>query len=212
MINMAMTKRQINAAQRKRYAIVYKQTGDSKLAHKARKWSDERILNELGVKVTKKVTKEAPLTKKERFKKQEKYKTEKGKFDIARHYGYTSEQALKAKKLAPEDIDFIIQSTTKIQKAYGEINNRNDRFEQWKIWSKHKLADMPPELINVAYEFNTRKSKNKKAYDPNARYGFMMVYYMYVEGYSINWVNRHIRPDKFEGNAVQSPKHTKKGY
>lgn len=189
--------------QRRRNAII-NATYNAKLADKAKFWSDDTIFNVLGIKVGKKEVRKANLKNTgERLAAQRLYESDKRNFDTAKKYGYTTEQAYKARKLKDKDIHFIIEATTTIQKAYGKIDTRQGRLNQWKVWASKNNADMPEDLKTLAFNFNAQTSKNKSPYDPNAKYGFSIVYYMYVEGYSIQWIKRHLKPDQFDGDQYK---------
>lgn len=88
-----------------------------------------------------------------------------------------------------------------IKRYTNPFQNDDDRRNNWATWS-HKKKDgtllMPRSIRKMAENLNM-----KKGYDPQASYGFMIVYYAYTEGVSIDIIERQFIVQDTEGELYQ---------
>jgi hypothetical protein len=157
-----MSKR--NELRQKKYALILSKTNDPKLAYAGRDWSWSRI-ESLSVKIPKSVK----LTP--RQKKLQSTRIKKEKLAIA--LGFTEQES---KTLASKSVVNIRQKALKDlptqKKVYhGTKDQRKANWNRWAVDKKYPpVFRMEAERINIMFGF-----------DPNASYGWAMVYYSYLE-------------------------------
>ena len=98
-----------------------------------------------------------------------------------------------------------ITETDKYNRAIRRYTNAfqsdDDRRSNWSVWSRKKKDGtllMPRSIRKMAESLNM-----KKGYDPNAAYGFMIVYYAYTEDVSIDVIERQFVVEDFEGELYR---------
>ena len=162
----------------RRYRSAVNSGIDSKLARQLRGRSDQYIYETYGVRVSKKIPKLKTLSKETRYKKQ---------LEI-RKYRYSVERGIKpdiAINLKKSNFKYIEErvryytpkeppKTVKISKV--EVS-RKDRIKKWGNWSKKENRESFPSVIKQqAQQINL-----KKGFDINAKYGFTVMFYAYIE-------------------------------
>ena len=132
-------------------------------------WSDARIERELGITVPKTIPKLKPLTEKARKRG-------------ARRLDHTV-YALQL-GLEPAEVRRVwrykkgkIDSTKEYLDGLKPYSHRSTRYKQWKSWSKKDALNFPPYLREKAVQYN-----REAGYDDQTKYGFMLVFYEYVDG------------------------------
>ncbi len=145
-----------------RYRVVRNYTGDPDLARRARSWSDKRIFDELGIKVTKTVPK-LRTYKPETYKKHE--------LLILAH---------RQKRGKPKEIK-------KKKTKRSLMSLRKDKWTQWsKDNSAGSIGSFPIAIERTAQEMNMRARKEFKnrEIDVNSRFGWGVTYESYIRGES----------------------------
>lgn len=163
-----------------RYQLIIENTGDTKLANRARSWSDDRILHELGFYIPKRIKHHRiaqppkpviiPIEKPIKAKKPKKL-TKQQIIDQAKHERYL---LAKAKRKAR-----IFQS----------------RVKEWANWSgpdKDRFYETDPtwrRLVNAVHRVNKLKGNS----DPDDKMGYSIVYNAFIHQESIaDWMEKMI--------------------
>jgi len=160
--------------QKLRYAAVRNAYADVETARKARYWSDERIYNELGVVLPKRVPKLRTFKQVTIQRKQRELK----RFQEAKNAGINIDLAIRLK------------STSR-----NKVTSVRERLDQWRIWASNDT--FPRMLVSEAMKIN-----RSEGLDPHASYGYTTVFYAYVENESIDKWHGELKADKFTGQAV----------
>lgn len=178
-----------------RYAVVRNATGDTALARKASQWSNERIEREFGVTVRKTELRPIEDTK----KAQRQYLNYKRYIEL----GFEPKQARNAKRTKPEKLEDV---TLKQRiKLFGK-KTPQDRKAQWKEWVRtidENGKNAIPQNINYLATQINHIALDRYATDDNARYGYAVVYYAYVNQMRIGDVMDVIRPERFSGDIYR---------
>ena len=180
-----------------RYAVVRNVTGDSTLDRKASQWSNERIQREFGV-----VVRKAPL------RPVAKTKTAQRTYRYYKQYlelGYTPEVARKLKNKKPLPIQIVKSFSKEVPSKFNKTT-KQDRKDQWSTWvktiNKNGKNAIPTEFKQYAAAIN-KFALSEFASDDNARYGYAVMYYAYVNQMSIEEVMDVLRPERFDGDIYQ---------
>ena len=192
-----MTKK-FNKLRQKRKIAVYNAYYDKDLANKARSWSDERILKELGITVPKHQPK---------LRKQPSQKTVELKQKELEHYRYgvlvaglEYKKAYQLKRYSKPRLvtsgEYYKQLKLGIKEFYTPENEKK-RIELWKQWSKDEI--LPPDVVSSAYKINknTMIEHGKRRLDVKNHYGFAVNFYMFVYGRDQSQVQRALKPDQW---------------
>ncbi len=171
-----------------RYQLIMESTGDSKLAAKARSWSNDRILHELGFYVPKKI-------------KHRKVKP------IIRQKPVIEAVSLKGKGKKPRKLTKKEIADAYKRQRYAEAKERRKkriktaRIKQWAVWSgvdKDRYYETDRTwrwLTNSARRVNRIKGfKNEegKNYSENEE-GYMIVYNAYIHQEPIaDWIEKMV--------------------
>jgi len=171
-------------------------TGDAQLADRARDWSLDRILNELGIIIKMKdiVTgKPEPLkrmTKKDVAEKQERL----DKFKYAIERDVSPLEARQYKRKSYDEIDRFIafdkpKNTVNLQ--YKRARTKKQRDALWIEYSKREGR------LPIQIEERAKRLNRSKGLDENDHYGFITLYYAFVENEPIARWATIIYPDKY---------------
>jgi len=186
-----MAKKFTRAERYKRnYRLIKNAYQDATLAKAAQSWSDQKLYDDLGVKVTKSMPKlrQVPKTKKAY------YNNKLIKFLDARDMGVSVKYAKQAYRTPKVKV--------LAQAEYNEVSgkkrvhtNKKRRMKLWGQWSTHFAkgkkttkgmkgdSNFPPELEEQAVKINRSiKLANGKRLDDHADYGYVATFYMFVEG------------------------------
>jgi len=182
-----------------RYRIVRNAYADPAIARKARGWSDERIERELGLKVTKSIPKLQTYDGPTVQRKREEYK----RFEYARSIGVESK---KARELRRRKTD------------------RSARKERWRDWCREEQrirekrkefrgyvrtfedGGFPESIREDAISLNrSTGTKDHNVFDEDARYGWAVRYWAYVNGWSMEYALSRIVPDDYIGDWYKGP-------
>lgn len=188
------------------YRNVRNYTGDVELARKARSWSDEKIFNELGIKLNKRVPKLVEYTP-ETYKRRQ---TEIQKFKIAIVRGYTPQEAYTLKRKSYKQIE--------PQRSVMFPSHSNTKANKRKIWQSWAKEDDYPQYIKEAVRrvnqlngFNrTKNPKTGKWDEPD--YGWAVVYYAYYYNITIDEAMQRLRPEAGTGGDFYKSLTTLKTY
>jgi len=199
--------------EQKRYTAVRNAYGDVKLANKARGWSDDRILNELGVKIPKSMPKlKAMPTDEAKTRKS----LELTKFQYARQQGIEPIEAIRVKQYKKSKIDATKDFLTISAKTLN-AETKLQRMRLWAEWSKpitrkkkkHSKTDpdiyietnnLPPALVKLARQINADTMMDEKHHaDRTDRYGFAVIYYAFVENRPVSDMQQQITIDRYSG-------------
>ena len=187
-----------NRIRKLKYATVMNYMGDHKLAREARDWSNFRILQTYGLKVGKRTPKIKPLGKRAKANRRIELK----KYLMALESGYSLDEAKEIKK---ETYSTIIAKAPENTLYKYKIKGRKNRRDVWADWSKQDMENMPTEVIDLAENINI-----SKGYDPNAKYGFAVVFYSYTENDPLSFWIKQLKPDIFmEGDLYRNMKRLK---
>ena len=196
-----MTK-QYNKLRQKRKIAVYNAYYDIDLANKARSWSNERILKELGVSIPKgtptKRKKPSAQTIKQKQKELEHYR-----YGVLVGLDYKNAFRLKryAKPKLESSSEYYKQKKVSV-KDFNIPANRSKRIDLWIEWSKNE--NLPPDVSKMARQLNrnTKIEHGKRVLDINDHYGFSVLFYMFVDDRSQESVQRTLKPDEWDSRRV----------
>ena len=188
----------------KRYASVRNATADTDLARKARKWSDKRIKEELGVIVPKykKTVPLKPIPKDPKVIQRKKRRLT--KYQYGRSIGLDYDEATKLKQNAKKRIkstkDYIDQRELDLNIAKLP-QTRQGRLELWREWSRDE--SLPPQLHKVAREINRTTTNKEGRLDDTDRYGYAVVFYAFIENESYDSMREKIKVNRYDGNRYE---------
>lgn len=175
---------------KQKYTLIKKTTGNSKLAQKARDWSEDRINREI-------LSMYAP-SKEVIIKRQMRSDNRRQKRLIIRNAGYSPVEADRMVSWSWKRINDALENNV--------VVNKKARRDRWKSMSKRRKLD--PESISLAQRLNRAKheellrrkgskkdsdglykieyiGKNRierKVFDKNHNFGWSIAYYVYTEG------------------------------
>lgn len=183
--------------EKRRYRSVLNATGDVQLARSMRGRSNSYIYQNYGVKIPKKTPEIKTYSKSTLYKK---------KLDT-RHYRYAVERgikpqdAIKLKKVSFEIIEEKARYYTPVDrpkriKKLTTEEMRDRRIKRWSNWSK-KDNDFPQLIKNIAEGINV-----KHGFDVNAKYGYTVMFYAFIEGESKKKWEKLIKADKVTEMAI----------
>lgn len=215
------TTRQERDTERKerRYRAIRNRYGDVKLANKARGWSNERIFNELGVRVPKSLPKLKPLPTAEQLKTKQR--------DLARfqesvkEIGLTPKKAVQLKRYSKRRRNTSKEYYNEIAKPVDNSSKaRSGRAIMWAQWSDDAL---PPEIHHLAKEINratvgdflVRGQLVTKRLDDTDHYGYAVAYLAFVNRQTPDEVMQYFKPAKDlndSGQYVRQNKRTRRAY
>lgn len=152
-----------------RYRVVRNYTGDPDLARRARSWSDKRIFDELGIKVTKTVPK-LRTYKPETYKKHE--------LLILAH---------RQKRGKPKEI----------KKKKKKVSKYKLRKQKWSQWSRDNSAGTIGSFP-IAIEQQAQEINRSMGFDENARYGWAVMYESYTRDEQVSIWQDKLMPSKFD--------------
>lgn len=185
--------------EKRRYRSVLNATGDVALARSMRGRSDTYIFENYGIKIPKKTPEIKTYTKETRYKKQ--LETRRYRYAVER--GIRPQDALKLKKSSFQVIEEKARYYTpvdrpkKIKKLTDE-EMRDRRVKKWSLWSKKDNKDGFPDFIkSQAQEINL-----KHGFDINAKYGFTVMFYAYIENESKDKWLKLIKADRVTEMAI----------
>ena len=184
---MALTK---NEKRKRNDRLVKNRYGNVILARRAREWSDKRLYNELGIKVTDSIPEivhhdERTLKRKDR---------ELDKFIYAKDIGLSIERSRGLVSYSKKRIKSSLDMTRVLDKPFN-YDNRKAREDLWSTWSAEGKT-MPPEIDRIARYYN--KQQNFDNYD---RYGYAFAFFLFVENEDEDATKQIMAPNKFTGEA-----------
>lgn len=164
----------------RRYNAVYNAWADTKIASRARFWSEKKIYNELGVIVPKRIPKRKTISK----TRKKTLSNQLEKFRVLILTEDPREAYLKSRGVKPK-VKKSKKKTSKDQEL------RKKRIAQWKVWSENK--SFPEDIKREARDINRRSlksyvSKNKLSkYESldlykNHSFGWAVMYNAYIWG------------------------------
>lgn len=161
---------------KRNYRLIKNAYNNAVLAKRAQTWSDERIYNELGVKITKSTPKLKVIPKEKNTYYERKLKN----FLYARELDIPVKEAkalttYRKKKIA-STADYL-DSISKKRVA----KNTERRIKLWRKWSANNNKLMPPAIEREAVELNRKMVVGGKQLDDDAHYGYMAKFYMYTK-------------------------------
>ena len=179
--------------ERRRYIAVRNRTYDTALARKARGWSDDRILETFGIRVPQRTPELKPLpTGKQLAQRKQQATLRIAKFNAARSQGATIERAKRLKNRSWA----TIRNETSIEPKPREkftSTTRENRMDQWSSWSRR--GNYPPQIKQRVKEIN-----REAGFDDNARYGWAVMFYSYIENESIDKWKDLLQADPHDGD------------
>lgn len=212
---MARTKTNLEKQAIRRQAI-YNKFGDSKLATKAKQWSDERIEYELGITVPK--TK--PVAKKFSKERKKELEIQKERFFEARNYllknygEFTTEdtkqiQELVKSRLSQKSIHASLDSNyesglpfTNLRKDIPKKVQKEGRLANWKKWASNNNL-YPRQIVKLARQYN-RENK----LDKDAKYGYAVCYYAYIGFKDPDLMAKELKPIDYKGELYINVRRT----
>lgn len=189
----------MNRAERykRNYRIVKNKYHDTKLAKRVQSWSDERLYNELGVKVGGKHTPDLkPTTPSQKVRA----RRELGKLNYALDLGMNIEDAKKVVKYKKSKIESTHVYLSTFSK---KLTNKNKikRMDLWSDWSRGR-GDMPPDIERKAREVNRSTVVGGRFLDDYDKYGYIVAFYTHVEGLDRDEIDALVRPDPHDSYSV----------
>jgi hypothetical protein len=179
-----------------RYRAIRNTYGDSKLADKARNWSDERIYNELAIKVPKRPIK---LRKLPSVTTQKRKARELKKVKLLIASGIGAEEARYLRRESYKEINKYIQEIYYIpvddedEKIIGggiAKTREEERREQWKAWSPKNFPDW---VVEMAEKINA--TTNALGGEDDS-YGYAVVYNAYTKGEPVDKWMKILKPSR----------------
>ena len=189
-----------NDKRKARYRAIRNAYGDPALANKYRSRSDTVIYNDLGIRVPKKMPQLKPMPS-EALRKKQARRLERIQ------YGISIGLSVKEAKQLYDYKEAKIKSTRRYLDSlrrpnYTSAVERKRRYMLWRNWAINNT--LPPALHRSARNFNRREEhKDKTPLGVKADFGYAMVYYIYVEGYTEAKARRTIAPDDFDDTAIR---------
>jgi hypothetical protein len=187
-----------------KYRAVVNYYGSVPLAQKARGWSEERILKELGLKVPKNLPKlkEKPTDRqiKTRFTILEKYK-------LAQEQ-HTIKESLTLRNYNKKVIVHSNEYKQTIKTPLPATQEFNRRVRLWQRWSKNDyiydkngkvkriIGNMPLVLVKLAEATNQSEvdKYRKKRYDRTDHYGYTALFYSFTRQESLSSIKASLIP------------------
>lgn len=198
---------------KRKYASLRNAGLDSTISRKAKHWSEEKILIELGVKVNKTIPKikERPTDPKKLKSYYTRKTRERNKVIYAISIGLKAKEATKLKKFKKGRIeatkDYKEQRNLK-PSEYRKPKSREARIELWEDWSK--ADNLPPEIHEQAMEINRntymKRGIKKIRYiplDDTDKYGYMIAYYMFILDISEDQAKEQNPVDNWSGDLYK---------
>lgn len=188
---------------KRNYRYIKNAYQDATLAKQAQTWSDERIYNDLGVRVAKKKTPELKRIK----PTQKSYYTRKlNKYLYARSIGLDVKPAKRLVRAKREKIDSSLDYEVTRNKRFN-IKNKHKRMDLWSEWSRHSGANdrgnFPPAIEKAAIERNRLTQVAGKQLDDHAHYGYVVQFYMFVENKTWEETQELVKPDPHDALRVR---------
>jgi hypothetical protein len=175
------------------YRLIRNEYNDAKLARRARTWSDERIYKELGIQVTKKpkpkLKELATEPKQVRY-----YQRKLDHFTYGRKIGLEVDDAKKYRKYSKSRIKRT-KELKEVTAQKFDYENRRKRLDLWSKWSANDK--LPPDLERLARQYN--RAQGLDDYD---KYGYVAVYYRFIENADDSRIDSLVRPDPFDKYKV----------
>ena len=181
---------------KRNYRIVKNAYQNSTLAKRAQTWSDERLYNELGVKVEVKTPTLKTATKRQVTSAKRKL----DHFIYARDLGMSVEDSRKVTKYKKSKIESTYEYLETKTKRFT-TKNKIKRMDLWSEWSRG-LGNMPPEVERLARERNRETIVGGKQLDDYSKYGYIVAFYMFVENKPLNEIQDLIKPDPHDSYRV----------
>lgn len=164
--------------------VIFSTYGDSKLANKYYKSSNKRILEELGIDLSRRKSfTKREFTKEQIYRRQKRYKNfvdlKQAGLSVVEAYVYTKSRVSNKQRLAikkQKELTDIKINLLKIR----DSKTRAFRKVEWSKWSKH------PKDINLRGEFpafakDVAQTLNvEKGFDIDSSYGYSVLNYVYV--------------------------------
>lgn len=185
---------------KRNYALIRNTYMRSDIAKSAQGWSDKRLYEELGIKVTKRTPKLKPV----KVSSKNYYNRKLEKFLYARGQGL---DPIEAKKLTPYS-NKKIASTSRYQELKSKkftTTNKVKRIDMWAKWSENDNKNMPPEIKKFAIDINRNTKIRKRTLDDTDSYGYVVAYYIFVENQNEERVLETVKPDPFDSYRILYP-------
>lgn len=188
-----MTKRKRekrNNLRKYKAAIVFNTYGNAALADQARSWSFDRIKSELGIPIEEKRIYRVPAREIHKASTRATY------YDNFVHHrinGYEPSQAFELRK--KKNLPTIVNGKPIIgdEPDWMQLWRRQSRLSTWRKFSSEKGPDFPPWMMTMIRGFNREAGFHGKQIT-DARYGYAILFQMYVEGWSEEAAKAHFRP------------------
>ena len=188
---------------KRNYALIKNTYQNSTLAKRGQTWSDERIFNELGVKVTEKST---PKLKKIKTSQTAYYTRKLNKFIYARSIGIDVKESKKLTTYKKSKIDSSREYFDASSKRFN-LQNKHRRMDLWSEWSSHPdgsdRGNFPPAIEKEARRINRETEVAGKQLDEQSHYGYVVQFYMFVENKSFEDVKELVKPDPHDALRVR---------
>jgi hypothetical protein len=199
--------------EKKRYRAIRNAYGTKALADKARKWSDARILDELGIKIPQRMPELRPVPDADGLRRKQ---LALEKYQYARSQGIEPIEAVRLKQYKKEKI-VTTKKYLDITAIPTTARTRKERIDLWAEWSKPiskkkrkksktdkdeyiMTNNIPPALVRMAHAINRETIVQKHQLDKSDRYGFAVVYYAFIEGTTIDQMKELITVDRYSGD------------
>jgi hypothetical protein len=175
-----------NNLRRYKSAIVYNAFGRSDLADMVKSWSFERIESSLGVYIEAKELYRVPKRERAKAATRASYYENFITHNVAGHSVSEAFKNRKSKSLPSKFGGGGVLDDSGFESLWGRMS----RLTEWKKWSG-KEKDMPRWLDAHAQLLNRIEQTAK-----DSRYGYGVMYYVYVEGWSEDAATSYLTPDK----------------
>lgn len=191
-------------ARERRVAIILQATGNSKLAGRARDWSDKHIaevVNAIEIEnslivytpsgldeqrssfIHVKIPKE---TTKQRYKRQ---------YKEAKDLGYTVAEANKLRSAKEEEFNEMVK--------FNKVFNQKSRYDNWSRMASRASRELPVNFDQWIIDEASRINEDN-GYDINASFGWNAVYHYYTEGGTIEFWENYFIADPLNANIYEA--------
>ena len=186
-----MSKAERSRIEKIKYRLVVNYLGDTKLASKARSYSDERFVREFGLPLPKRMPKikEKPTARQISARKRiiENYQLALQQHEV--------KEALELKNFPRRKIESSNEYKDVMKNPKGFYTERDRRRALWVKWSKANA--LPPALQKLAVQTNQAQIApgTNRRYDPTDKYGYAAVFYAFTQQESLTFIRQNLEPD-----------------
>jgi len=177
-----------NNLRRYKSAVVYNVYGRSDVADMAKSWSFEKIQEILGVKIEPKKLYRVPERQRDKAPQRAVYYDNYTRHRIA---GYEPAKAFEERKAKQLPGVFAGPRGGTVDEEWKITWKKHSRMTEWRKYSSDKGPEFPDWMMVLVRQYNREAGfKGKKISE--GRYGYAIMFKLYVEGWSEEAAKAHI--------------------